>query len=86
MREEVIAYEAPKRFSYTVLSGLPVRDHVGTVELTPDAGGTKMVYVVRTQPTLPVVGPVVVAAIKQAIKGLIGGVAKESERRAAAGG
>ena len=42
MREEVIAYEAPSRFSYTVLSGLPVRDHVGTVELTPSGGGTKI--------------------------------------------
>src|SRR6478609_11209927 len=44
MREEVIAFEAPGRFSYTVLSGLPVRDHVGTVELTADGTGTKMVY------------------------------------------
>lgn len=87
MREEVIAYESPSRFSYTVLSGLPVRDHVGTVELSADGGGgTKMVYAVRTQPTLPVVGPVVVAAIKQAIKGLIDGITTESERRAAAGG
>lgn len=86
MREEVIAYEAPSRFSYTVLSGLPVRDHVGTVELTPSSGGTKMVYAVKTQPTLPVVGFAVVAAVKQGIKGLIGGVAKESERRAAASG
>jgi uncharacterized protein YndB with AHSA1/START domain len=86
MREEVIAFEKPSRFSYTVLSGLPVRDHVGTVQLSADGGGTRMVYAVRTQPTLPVVGPVVVAAIKQAIKGLIDGVAAESERRAAAGG
>jgi uncharacterized protein YndB with AHSA1/START domain len=86
MREEVIAYEAPSRFSYTVLSGLPVRDHVGTVELLAEGEGTKMVYAVRTQPTLPVVGPVVVAAVKQAIKGLIAGIAKESERRTAAGG
>lgn len=86
MREEVIAYQAPSRFSYKVLSGLPVRDHVGTVELSAHDGGTKMVYAVRTQPTLPVVGFAVVAAIKQAIKGLIDGVASESERRAAAGG
>ena len=86
MREEVIAYEAPSRFSYTVLSGLPVRDHVGTVELTGEDGKTKMVYAVHTQPTLPVVGAVVVAAVKQAIKGLIDGVAAESERRAVAGG
>ena len=86
MREEVVAFEAPTRFSYTVLSGLPVRDHVGTVELTPEGDATRMVYAVRTQPTLPVVGFAVVAAVKQAIKGLIDGVAKESERRVAAGG
>jgi uncharacterized protein YndB with AHSA1/START domain len=84
LREEVIAYEPSSRFSYTLLSGLPVRDHVGTVELTPNGGGTKMVYAVKTQPTIPVVGPVVVAAVKQAIKGLIGGVAAESERRSSA--
>jgi uncharacterized protein YndB with AHSA1/START domain len=86
LREEVIAYEEPSRFSYTLLSGLPVRDHVGTVELTPNGNGTKMVYAVRTHPTVPVVGAVVVAAVKQGVKGLIDGVVAESERRAAAGG
>jgi uncharacterized protein YndB with AHSA1/START domain len=86
LREEVIAYEAPSRFSYTVLSGIPVRDHVGTVELTPEDGRTRMVYAVRTQPTLPLVGPVVVAVTKQAVKQLVDGIVKESERRSAAGG
>lgn len=86
LREEVIAYEVPSRFSYTLLSGLPVRDHVGTVELTPKGGGTKMVYAVRTHPTVPIVGAVVVAAVKQGVKGLVDGVAAESERRAAGGG
>lgn len=82
MREEVIAFEPPSRFSYTVLSGLPVRDHVGTVELRGQDGGTRMVYAVRTQPTVPVVGGVIVAVVKRAIRGLIDGVAAESERRA----
>jgi uncharacterized protein YndB with AHSA1/START domain len=87
LREEVIGYEPPGRFSYTLLSGLPVRDHVGTVELTAqDGGGTRMVYAVRTQPTVPVVGGLVVAAVKQGVKGLVDGVVKESERRTAAGG
>lgn len=84
LREEVIAFESPSRFSYALLSGLPVRDHVGTVELSAkEGGGTRMVYAVRTQPTLPLAGFAVIAAVKQAIKGLIDGVAKESERRAA---
>lgn len=82
LREEVIAFEAPSRFSYTLLSGLPVRDHIGTVELEANGDGTRMVYAVRTQPTLPVVGFAVVAAVKQAVKGLIDGIAKESERSA----
>lgn len=86
LREEVIAYEPDGRFSYKLLSGLPVRDHVGTVELTASGSGTKMVYAVRTHPTVPVVGAVVVAVIKQAVKGLVDGVVKESERRAAAVG
>jgi uncharacterized protein YndB with AHSA1/START domain len=83
MREEVLAYEPPSRFSYTILSGLPLRDHVGTVELSPNEGGTEVVYAIRTTPTVPAGGFLVIAVLKQAIKQLLGGVAKESERRAA---
>jgi uncharacterized protein YndB with AHSA1/START domain len=85
MREEVVAYRRPSRFSYKVLSGLPVRDHLGTVELTPDGEGTRVVYAVRTTPTVPLVGAAVVAVIRRAIGQLLGSVAAESERRAAAG-
>lgn len=82
MREEVIAYERPFRFSYKILSGLPVRDHVGTVEMQPADGGTEVVYSVKTTPTLPLGGPVFMLVLKKAIRDLLGGVAKESERRA----
>jgi hypothetical protein len=85
MREEVIGYERPSRFSYKILSGLPVRDHVGTVELKPADGGTEVIYAVKTTPTIPLAGPVFMAILKKAIRDLIGGVAKESERRAANG-
>jgi uncharacterized protein YndB with AHSA1/START domain len=84
LHEEVIAYEPSTRFSYKLLSGLPVRDHVGTVELTPQGAGTKVVYAVHTTPTLPLVGGAVVAVVKQGIKALLKGIADESERRAAA--
>jgi uncharacterized protein YndB with AHSA1/START domain len=83
LREEVLTYESPTRFSYTLLSGLPVRDHVGTVELTPQDGGTKMTYAVRTIPTVPLVGAAVVGAVKLGVKQLINGVSAEAERRAA---
>jgi uncharacterized protein YndB with AHSA1/START domain len=86
LREEVIAYEPDTRFSYTLLSGLPVRDHIGTVELSPDGDGTRVVYVVRTTPTVPVGGGAVVAAMKVGIKQLLDGASAESERRAAENG
>lgn len=86
LREEVIAYQSPSRFSYTLLSGLPVRDHVGTAELTANGQGTRVVYAVRTTPTVPVVGGAVVAGVRLAIKQLLNGVAKESERRTPVGG
>jgi hypothetical protein len=86
MREETIVYERPSRFSYKVLSGLPVRDHLGTVSLEPAGAGTRVTYAIRTTPTIPVVGGAVVAVTKQAIKQLLNGVVAESERRAAAGG
>jgi uncharacterized protein YndB with AHSA1/START domain len=85
LREETIAYEAPTRFSYKLLSGAPLRDHVGTVELTPRDGGTKFVYAVRTTPTLPLIGGVAVAVARFGVKQLFEGIAKESERRAANG-
>jgi len=87
LREETIVYERPRRFSYKVLSGLPVRDHVGTVSLEPSTGGgTKVTYALKVTPTVPVFGGVVVAFVKQAIVQLLNGVTAESERRAAAGG
>jgi uncharacterized protein YndB with AHSA1/START domain len=84
LREEVLVYRPPSRFSYKVLSGLPVRDHVGTVELTPEGDGTRVVYAIRMNPTVPLVGRAVVAGVRQGVKQLLNGVASESERRAAA--
>jgi len=86
LREEVLAYEPSTRFSYKLLSGLPVRDHVGTVELTPSGDGTRVVYAVRTNPTLPLAGGAVVAIVKVGVKQLLGGIVAEAERRAAANG
>src|SRR5680860_965263 len=44
VREEIIAYEAPRLFAYKLLSGIPVKDHVGTIELEPIGDRTRMSY------------------------------------------
>jgi uncharacterized protein YndB with AHSA1/START domain len=85
IREEVVEYERPTRFVYRMLSGAPLRDHVGTVELTPTGDKTDVAYHVDTTPTIPVVGNVAAQAIKVAVKQLLNAIVKESERRAAGG-
>jgi uncharacterized protein YndB with AHSA1/START domain len=84
LREETIAYERPRRFAYKLLSGLPVRDHVGTVSLEPSGDGTTVTYAVRTHPTVPLAGAVVLGVVKQGVKQLLDGISAEAERRAAA--
>ncbi len=85
LREEVVAYERPGRFSYKVLSGAPIRDHLGTVVLAAEGSGTRLTYSVRMMPTVPLGGGVVVAVVKRGIEQLLNGVTAEAERRAAAG-
>jgi len=84
MRERVIAFERPRLFTYELLSGLPVRDHVGTVTVEPDGAGSLMTYRVETTPTIPLSGPFIVGGLKVSIGRLMAAVQREAERRAAA--
>jgi uncharacterized protein YndB with AHSA1/START domain len=84
IREQVTEYLKPTRFAYRLLSGAPVRNHTGIVELADDGGGaTNMVYRVETTPTVPgILGPGVVAFMRLGVGRLAGGVAKAAEKRA----
>ncbi len=65
-----------------MLSGAPVSDHIGTVELTGDGNRTRIVYRVDTTPSIPVPESAWAAANKPVINRLLGAIVKESERRA----
>jgi uncharacterized protein YndB with AHSA1/START domain len=82
VREEIIAFDPPRRFSYRMLSGAPVKNHVGTIDLSPVTGGTRMSYVVETTPTIPVVGFTAVALIRRVVEDIAAGIASEAEKRA----
>jgi uncharacterized protein YndB with AHSA1/START domain len=85
IREQVTEYERPTRFAYRMLSGAPTRDHVGTVTLEAQTGGTVVTYVVETFPTLPpVLAPAFVAVARHVMVGpLFKAIAKRAEQRAA---
>ena len=56
MQEEVTAFEPPKRMTYRLTAGIPVRDYVGEVELTPDGDATQVRWCVRFRPLIPFTG------------------------------
>jgi hypothetical protein len=84
IREEVVEYEPNSRLVYKLISGAPVRDHVGTIVLTANGASTHMSYKVDTTPTVPVIGGLVAAISRQSVGQLVKGIVRESERRAKA--
>ena len=52
-REEIVAYDPPTHLAYTILSGLPVRDYLANVRLTPDGTGTRIEWSGTFTPKLP---------------------------------
>ena len=84
LREEIVEFVPGERLVYKLLSGAPLRDHVGTVTLTEHTGGTHVSYRIDTTPTIPVIGRAAMPIVKTAVRQLFDGIAKESERRARA--
>ncbi len=84
IREEVTEFERPSRFAYKMLSGAPVRNHTGTVDLAPTGTGTNLVWRVDSTPSIPIPDAVWGGIMRQVVGQLFRGVVKESERRARA--
>ena len=84
LREEITEYVPGQRLVYKLLSGAPLKDHVGTVELRPAGSGTHVNYRVETTPAVPVGKGAVLGVVRWSVKGLLDGIVQESERRAAA--
>ncbi|MFN8161686.1 MAG: SRPBCC family protein [Solirubrobacterales bacterium] len=85
VREEVVTYEPPRSFSYRMLSGAPLEDHVGTVTIEPaeveGRQGSRVAWAVDTTPTVPIGKGIVLAVAKRVVAGLVDGGIKEAERR-----
>lgn len=71
--EEIIDYQRPTRYAYKMLSGAPVRDHVGTVELREAGSGTEVSWHLRSTPKIPgadwLLSPVMKRVIGELLKG-----------------
>jgi uncharacterized protein YndB with AHSA1/START domain len=85
VREEVVDYEAPARFSYRIVSGVPVRSLVGTVLVAATPHGSLMTYEMVIEPRIRFSGPPLARTMEIAIRRLTAMVAAEAERRVSPG-
>ena len=86
VREQVTEYIVPTRFAYRILSGVPVLEHTGVVDLVEHAGATLMTYRVETTPRLPgLLGSGLTSFLRFAVGQIVVGVRKVAERHARSG-
>jgi uncharacterized protein YndB with AHSA1/START domain len=77
--EEIIDYQRPTRYAYKLVSGAPVRDHVGTIELRETGTGTEVSWHLRSTPKIPGVGGLLSPVLKWALGDLLKGGIKAAE-------
>ena len=80
--EEIIAYQRPTGYTYKLVSGAPVRDHVGTIELREAGTGIAASWHLRSTPTIPGVDWLLTPVLKRVIGLLFNGAIDAAERRA----
>ena len=79
--EEIIDYQRPTRYAYKMLSGAPVRDHVGTVVLREAGSGTEVSWHLRSTPKIPGLDWLLLPLLKKVIGELLKGGVTAAEGR-----
>jgi uncharacterized protein YndB with AHSA1/START domain len=80
--EEIIEYQRPTGYAYKMLSGAPVRDHVGTVALREVGTGTEVSWHLRSTPKIPGLDWLLSPVLKRVIGELLNGGVDAAEGRA----
>lgn len=75
--EEITELVPNERMTYKIVKGAPVKSHIGTITFadTP-AGGTRVVYTMDSEPSLPVPAKALEFGLRQLTNQLIAGVRK----------
>jgi uncharacterized protein YndB with AHSA1/START domain len=79
-REEIVEYDPPRRLSYVILSGQPVRNYRADVDLTPVDGGTHIRWAGRFEPLVPGTGALIRWYLRRIIAGFARRLARFAER------
>lgn len=76
VRERLVAVDPSRSFSYTVLSGAPMKEHLAKVELNPHGSSTEIRWSVEFKPKVPGIGWIVSMVTKKAINQYIDEIEK----------
>ncbi len=80
--EEIVEYQRPTGYAYKMVSGAPVRDHVGTVALREVGTGTEVSWHLRSTPKIPGLDWLLSPVLKRVIGELLNGGVDAAEGRA----
>jgi hypothetical protein len=83
LREEVTEFEAPIRYGYKLLSGLPVRNYRAHVTLSEAGDGTDIEWHSEFEGRLPGTGWLVRRSLQRAVNDVASRLADEAQRRSA---
>jgi uncharacterized protein YndB with AHSA1/START domain len=75
LEEQVVRFEPPRGYSYTIVKGLPV-EHLGEVELTKAPGGVDVRWRVRMSSRVPLLAEAVGAALQVGLRRALGHFAR----------
>lgn len=81
VREEIVEREPARRLSYTLLSGLPLRDYRAVVELEPVGTGTRIRWSATYVPARRATGWLYRLALTRVFRGMVRGLAAAAQSR-----
>ena len=81
VREEIVEREPPRRLSYALLSGLPLRDYRAVVELEPAGAGTRIRWSATYVPERRATGWLYRLALTRVFRGMVKGLAAAAPAR-----
>lgn len=82
-RDTIVELVADRRFSYTHLSSLPIKDYRADVDLEPDGTGTRIRWRASFKATVPGMGPALRLALGRFLRQCADGLADAAPVRAA---
>jgi Polyketide cyclase / dehydrase and lipid transport len=79
-RERIVGFEPPRRYVYEIVSGLPIRDYVAEVVVSPLAGdGTEVSWQARFRPKIPGTGWVLKRLLQGALRKGVGALVRRAD-------